>query len=301
MNQILFIPLFCLIMPFSVYSAPKNTDILLINSNANVEKYLFAQNTFVQKLTDKNVININLASYQHSISSLINKLKPKLIYTIGSSAYLSVLKSDPKRPIVFSSIVNWRRIPLTKHTTGVSAELLPASQLLLFRYFFPDIQRVGVLYSDTFNKEWQELAKVSAKEVGLTLVARRIHSKKSVKKILPSLLKKIDALWLIADPLVLSSRANIRTLFNMAEQQNKAVFAYDAAFIHMGAVLSIAVDPATTGRQAAVLSNDVLKNHFPPAVLAPAGSLITLNAKKLNALGLHLNEDALDSVNEVIE
>jgi putative tryptophan/tyrosine transport system substrate-binding protein len=297
-KYLIFIILF--VESVAVHATTDNVDILLINSNNRIQKYLKSQQSYEKKLSHVNIHSINLASFDGSLSYLVKNLQPKLIYSIGSSAYLSALKHSTFQPIVFSSIINWRRILLTERTAGVSAELLPGAQLLLFRYFFPDIKRIGVLYSNKYKK-WHELALQSSDEMGFTLLTKKINNKKEVKKKLTALVQKVDALWLIADPLVLSSLKNMQTFFNVAASHNKPVLAYDPAFIKMGAVLSVSVDPFTSGRQAAVLTQDILSQNPPDNILNPAGSLITLNMKQLHALNLMLNENALDSVNKVVE
>ena len=61
-----------------------------------------------------------------------------------------------------------------KNTYGVSVELLPSMQLTLYRYFFPGINKIGVVYSKDYNKEWLETVIKSAKDVGITIF-KKIH------------------------------------------------------------------------------------------------------------------------------
>ena len=79
---------------------------------------------------------------------------PDLIYCIGTKAYLIAQKFVSERNIVFSSIINWQRLPVTEKTYGVSNELHPGMQMTMYRYVFPAVKRIGVLYSKSFNREW---------------------------------------------------------------------------------------------------------------------------------------------------
>jgi len=73
-------------------------------------------------------------------------------------------------------------------------------------------------------------------------------------------------------------------------------------FIEQGAVLAISADLATIGRQSASLALMVDKDKVPEGTVQnPAGSTVTLNKCALDALRLHFNQDALDSVNKIVE
>jgi len=69
----------------------------------------------------------------------------------------------------------------------------------------------------------------------------------------------------------------------------------------MGAILSISADKPTTGRQAALLTQSILEGNAKElSVTPPAGSSITLNMDKVRTYKIKLNEDALDSVNNIV-
>jgi putative ABC transport system substrate-binding protein len=72
--------------------------------------------------------------------------------------------------------------------------------------------------------------------------------------------------------------------------------------VRYGASLVVAADTPTIGRQAANLAQSILRHEpIAEAVQAPAGSHITLNVCQLGKLKASYNEDALDSVNQLLE
>ncbi|MBA4366334.1 MAG: hypothetical protein C0403_01700 [Desulfobacterium sp.] len=70
----------------------------------------------------------------------------------------------------------------------------------------------------------------------------------------------------------------------------------------LGATLIVAVDDSTVGRQAAVMSDNILSGHLPSDnIQLPAGSHITVNLNKIKEFGIPYNHDALDTINHIFD
>lgn len=225
-----------------------------------------------------------------------------LIYAIGSNAY-QWAAHYAEQPIVFSSVINWRRQPLREDSYGVANELPSGVPLSMFRYLFPDIKTVGVLYSEKFNSEWLAEATAAAGDVHIELIGEKVAASAEVPEALAKLLPRVDAVWLISDPVVLANEKSAIELFRVSDAKMKPVFAYDDVYVDLGAVLTITADIPTMGVQAAKLAEDVLsdREQIADRVESPAGSHITLNVGRLQRYRLNLNRQALGSVNRVIE
>ncbi len=278
--------------------------VLILSSDTTVEKYLTAQTSF-KKATTASTYEIDLgkkwADDSRVARSIITK-DPDVIYCIGSKAYLLAHKVAKDKNIVLSSAINWQRFPLGKNTFGVANELPSEMQLTMFRYFFPKINTIGVLYSKKYNKEWMDLAVHDGKEVDIEVTGRSIKHPKDVEDDLLLLLSEVDAIWLTSDPVVLANKNTIETIFQLADKHNKPVFAYDPAFAGYGATMMLSADIPTIGRQAAGLAEEIIGVR--PAggrFQSPAGSEIIVNLKKIDEYGIELNRDALDSVNSIID
>jgi putative ABC transport system substrate-binding protein len=293
----------CLLLLLSALFADEGHKILLINSNASVEKYKVAQEEF-KKSISRPILEINLEEEKWNIQRVQDFLYdeyPDLIYCIGTKAYLIAQKFVSERNIVFSSIINWQRLPVTEKTYGVSNELHPGMQMTMYRYVFPTVKRIGVLYSRSFNREWLRDAARIAKDMGVEIVEKSVHRSKDTIDALKTLLPQIDALWLISDPVVLSDKDVITEVFKACDVNKKPIFSYLEAFVEYGAVLIVSVDDPTLGRQAADIARETLTGRMVAGkVQLPEGSHVILNLEKVTHYGLQYNESALGAVNQII-
>ncbi len=174
-------------------------------------------------------------------------------------------------------------------------------QSTYFRYFFPDLQRIGILYSRAHNQEWAQEAIAAGREVGLQMIAVEIERPRDASRALADLLPRIDALWLIPDPVVLSTAQSAQELFDRARAAKKPILTYHAAFVDLGACFVISPDTPTIGRQAALLVKDLAQaKTLPKEFQNPAGSEIVLNLRQAREHGVRVNEDALANVNRII-
>ena len=282
--------------------------ILVVNTNNAVERYHVAQVAFMNTLKESKVNIINLGEDDHPVDTLqdlLNEQNYDAIYCIGAKALGAIDYIDPETPVIFSSVLNWRRFSNQPNYYGVASEVAPEAQLTWFKYFFPETQKIGVLYSSD-NQTLINDAITTADKLSLTILAEEINSQSHLIAQAEELLPRVDALWLISDSTVLASTHSVRALFEYTDQHNVPVLSYDAVFVEMGAVLSISADKPTTGRQAALMTEGILRGENTetggqPSVKPPAGSSITLNMKRVRTYNLKLNEDALDSVNNIMD
>jgi putative ABC transport system substrate-binding protein len=284
-------------------TSAKPARILLVNTNGQVDRYKTAEVSFIKTLTSHTTHIVDLSQNSHPIDTLQDLLNNEhfdAIYAIGAKALGSIDYIDPDMPVIFSSVLNWRKFNAQDNYHGIASEVAPEAQLTWFKYFFPEIKKLGVLYSSNNQQRLQE-ATLPSEELGLQLVTQEINSKIQLENQAKHLLSNVDALWLISDPSVLVSTHQAKRLFKIAHQKNVPIFTYHSVFMNMGATLSITADLPTTGRQAALMMKNVLKQpNFKQSIQFPAGSSITLNIKKADAYQLTLNDDALDSVDEIV-
>jgi len=125
-----------------------------------------------------------------------------------------------------------------------------------------------------------------------------MRNKISLKKMLP----KVDAFWLISDPEIMSNKKNLFHILKQCEKSNIPVFSYHATLAQCGAVLIVTVDDPTIGRQAADITLELVKGEKPiDKIQFLAGSHVIFNLKKVRALNLPFNKDALGTANTIIE
>jgi putative ABC transport system substrate-binding protein len=277
--------------------------VLVVNTNSEVDRYQRAAAAFTASLSGVETVPLDLTGEANPVDilqDLMNARKFDAVYCIGAKALGSVDYIDRGIPVVYSSVLNWRQFAGQPNYFGVASEVAPEAQLAWFKYFFPELRKVGVLYSEA-NRKLIADAHVSAGALSMELEAVEIEAPTQLVASLTELARRVDVIWLISDPIVLSSPANTQKMFAYANERKIPVFAYNRFFVDLGAVLSITADLPTTGRQAALIMQKLLsRGQIPDSVQFPAGTTITLNMDKARDYQLKLNESALDSVNEII-
>jgi len=214
------------------------TQVLVINSDPGVEKYRIVQDEFVGHILHPvQTIPAQTISDSRYPASMIKKLNPEIIYCIGTAAYLLASENTPEKPIVFSSVLNWMRLPVTHLTHGVASELHSGMQMMLFRYIFPDLKKIGILYSDRFNRQWIDTVVKTAGETGFEILERKLIRGSKPFADLLSILAQADAFWLISDPdLIPDTDTLIRFQREVALTEStasEAKFRYYAALIDL--------------------------------------------------------------------
>ena len=83
------------------------------------------------------------------------------------------------------------------------------------------MSKIGILYSNTYNEEWFDVAVESAKDVGISIIGKSISKPDKIESALKKLLPKVDALWLIPDPIVISDIESVNKLFAQCQEAEK--------------------------------------------------------------------------------
>ncbi len=276
--------------------------VLVVNSNQAVPRYAIAEKAFISTLVDTPKLTINLQDDNQPIETLLDTLNQnefEVIYTIGAKALGSIDAITPDAPVVYSSILSWRQFESHDNYYGVASEVSPQAQLTWFKHFFPELKSIAILYSEK-NKQMISEASLAATELNIELIALKIQRSGEIGEKLKGLLTKVNGLWIMPDSTVLDSEQTIQQIFSETHQQNKPVFAYSNFYKHLGATLTINADVATTGRQAALITQKFLDGQaIPSGIQFPAGTSITLNMEEVTQHKLKLNYDALNSVDEL--
>lgn len=281
--------------------------IVVLNTARSVDRYRLTEEEFRRQMGGQTVIDVNLEESDldaAGLNDLMARERPDLVYSIGSQAFHLASGAAGDTPQLFSSVINWQRFPRRVGVYGIANELSLSQELSLLRYLLPKAIRVGVMFDPKFNRERIAEARTYSKDVGLTLVEKSVDNpvNDEVDDALLELLPQIDVLWLVSDPGILVDRDRVEGIFQAADEAGKPVYAYSDVFVGFGASLVAAPDIPTIGRQAATLAESLLRREKPAEpVQFPAGSNIILDACHLGKLHAEYNQDALDSVNRLIE
>lgn len=271
--------------------------VLVINSNVSIEKYKNVQSSFSENFKYPfDFIDISKMN-KKEIKEYLYDEYPDVVYAIGAKAYQYTNLYIPEKTIFFSSIINYKRLNLTRNRNGVSNELYSGMNLTIIKSLFPKTKKLSVIYSE-YTKDLYESFKQSAKNVNIEILAHKID-KKSMVKI--SELKKSDGLILVADPLLLKNEKEVKKLFKQMKEIKKPIFSYDRVFINFGATLAISAHNPTIGNQIALMMTSYLKNEEYKNIQIPIGTNVIFNKKIADEFGFEYNHSALSVVNEVIQ
>jgi putative ABC transport system substrate-binding protein len=198
-------------------------------------------------------------------------------------------------------VIDWRRYGLGEHASGISVELPVDALLTRFKLLLPNLRRLGVIYSDQASSTTHADAGAAAAELGIELVREPVGQSEDVPGAYRRIRSEIDALWMIPDPVVVT-HDNFRYLAGRTLHDDVAFLAFSENFVRAGALLSVSPDYATMGSQAAALIDRmVASNASPPAVQAPIGSSLVINAATARSLGIDVDMNMLSLADKVID
>jgi len=249
----------------TVPAQTKERSCVIISSDGTIGKYRQNQMEFNSSKIGSH-LEIDLARTEMDVAALQKLLdanQPEVVYTVGARAFLLARQAKVEAPIIFSSVINYRRLPLLENTFGIAGELPAAMQLNLFRHLFPRLTTVGVVYSGQYNEQWFRRASLEARKMGIRLSGKKVVSAQDINRSLTTLLPQVDALWLVADPIVFSSQSAVEDIFQSADREQVAVLTYSQAFRPFKPTLIVAVDDPTVGRQAAGLARTLIAGKQP--------------------------------------
>ncbi|KJV06015.1 hypothetical protein VZ94_14050 [Methylocucumis oryzae] len=106
-------------------------------------------------------------------------------------------------------MINWQRFPRSPNNYGVANELSLSQELSLLHYLLPAVRKIGVIYNPSINQERINQARAQMAELGLTIAEQTLTEPLQLDELLQQLLPTVDALWLIADPTVLSDKDSV--------------------------------------------------------------------------------------------
>jgi len=280
--------------------------ILILNTRQGVSKYDIVihhfRNNISYPITELNLSSAHMTSGK--MQSICAKPDIKLIYCVGSKACKVSFPFHSNKIIVFSSVINWQHIfpKKTNNISGVSNEFNSEMLLTLFRLFVAEIDDIGIIYSDQYNKEWIAELKSNAKKVNINIIAKKISQRQMFYQTMKNLLKKIKVFWLISDPVVMTNKNHLHEITYLCNQYNVPIFSYNSVFIDYGVTLTVSSDLPTVGGQAASIANNIMAdNELLNKIQYPAGSYISVNMSLVKKYHLNLNNNAYGLINNIKE
>jgi putative ABC transport system substrate-binding protein len=243
--------------------------------------------------------------------------RPKVILAVGTDAakamraHYEKLPASQQLPVVFLQVLDPIGEGLIQSVersgtrfAGVALTVRPQRQLTALLDVAPEAKRVGVVYNpkDTVSQRLIEQAREDAARVGVALQEATAEHAAQIGDALKSLEGKVDALWLIPDPVCAASEPSQRVL-EFAERHRLPVLAFAGAFVQRGALVATGVDMAEQGALAAEQVMRILEGEPPESLplLTPRRTLTFYNLKTARRLNLTIPDMLLNLAAKVYE
>lgn len=283
------IPLFLLAWAGTAMSA----DVMAILS-VKVKPYGEALEGF-KSACGCSIVEIDISnSNLQDLKKNIRDKRPPLLFAVGLEA-LDLLESFNDIPIVYSMALNSQALSKgKKNITGVGWEIHPDKLFETLRHISPDINRIGIAFDPRNTSQLLEMTWLSAKPLGLKLIARRVYESKGVPDLIKGMLGLIDSYWMIPD-LAVNSPENVRFLMDFSIANNIPVFTFSEKFVEMGALMALKPEIIDMGRQAGEMASRILAGAKPEA-MAPANPRkidLIVNLETARKMGITFNSNIL--------
>ncbi len=222
----------------------------------------------------------------------LDKINPKVVLTVGSSATEFAQTNLGDVPIVFSAVMypvlSGYVASMSKpggNMTGASLNIPIELQFKYFKRILPGLKKVGVLYTSN-TAPLISHAKVVANSAGLILVPVLVDDFKALPHALDSLAKTSDGIWSVADHNLFDPRS---TRYIMMNTLRKGVpfMGFSRHVVESGALFALDFDYKAIGKQSGEIVKLILAGKNP-------GSIPVTQA---DVVWFHYNEKTAEHVN----
>ena len=193
--------------------------------------------------------------------------------------------ADSKTPVVYAAISDPEAADLTglDYVTGTSDALNTAFILDMMFAASPDIQTVGLLYSNSEANSTTPIAEAKAylDEKGIAYVEKTGNTNDEVMTAAANLVGQVDAVFTPTDNVVMAAAAAV------AETLTEAGIPFYAgadSFVTAGGFATCGVNYTELGTYTADLALDVLSSGTVPEFHVMDGGIITVNTETAGAL-----------------
>lgn len=277
---------------------------------ADVDAYSDALKGFKAALRHKIVAEYSMEGDfdrgRKQVSEIRAKVKPDLIFVVGIWALQVVAREATSVPVVYAMVLNPPSVIGTgaKNITGASMNVPVDQTLRVLKQLGPQIRRVGIVFDRAKTGYLVATAEAVAREEGMQLVAREIHSAKEAIPALDALGEQgIDALWVLPDETNLAPTV-LQQMLLFSYRRKVPLIGLSESQAQMGAVLSLSfASSEDIGRQAGELANSILAGKAPAEIPYTTARRVrlTVNLKAAQKLGMEIPKSILAAANSVIQ
>lgn len=287
----------------SAVSAARETRVLVISSG-DLPQYRAPIDAFIAGHSGEvQVIEVGDSKEQgrRQIAAASAKQSFDGVFAVGAQAAWLAREALPDLPLTFAMVIDWQRYGLGNGDSGVRVDMPPNALLTRVKLLLPQVTSVGMIIGESASASSIDEARAAAEALGMSLTVERVAHSDEVAGAYRRIRSRIDALWMTADPLVVT-HDNFRYLSERTKNDRIAFLAFSENFVRAGALLSVSPDYGTMGSQAAVLlSRQVASDGSDCSIQPPIGSSLVVNVATARALGIDIDATLLSFADEVID
>jgi putative ABC transport system substrate-binding protein len=257
--------------------------------SSNIEVYKQAWEGSKGYLAGKG-IDLKVAEYSLDstdpkvITADISNSKPKIIFTVGSGATKFAKENIGNIPVLADLIMNFADYK-APNITGVSLDISSSLRLQAIKKVFPDVKRIGVVYSVQSENIISEL-KQSGSGLSLTIVESKAESDKDFFAAFNKISPNIDCFLMIPDTTLFNSQI-IKFVLLEGVKNKLPIIGLSSFHSKAGAAMSIEADYKEIGVQTGEIALKILNGAKPSEIQVQRPKKVTfsLNNAAFEKLG----------------
>ena len=257
--------------------------------------------------------NVHVANGDQSVNvaipGAVAKENPDLVLTISTPSSQACFRSLPNSIILFSAVTDPVGAGLVEdlnkpgpNITGMTDMSPVERHIALIVDLQPKLKRLGVLYNakETNSLSLVKLIEKECNKRGIELIKETIDKRESVTASAERLVGQCDAIYVPTDNTVV---AEIEAVARICGRNRLPLYVADVESVPRGAVVSLAIDYYSMGRQTAKMAERILLGEKPSAI--PVESLedyrIHVNVKAAELMGVDLPVSLLQSADVIYD
>jgi putative ABC transport system substrate-binding protein len=235
--------------------------------------------------------------------------KVHMIFAVGIAATRAVKKvtAGTDLPVVFAPTSNPVKLGFVQsmsnpegNLTGIaSGEQYPIRALEYYSKLVPTAKRVFIVYNtaDT-TSAFLPAVKEAASTLGLELVLQTIQNNDEVTAVIKNIPADVDVIFNLPDSLV---AARLKDFVEAAIARKLPLLSFDKSKVEAGCLLAYGWDYVALAKQAARISDRVLKGAKPSSLAIESPEFyLSLNLKTAAAIGLNIPDDIIRQASTVV-
>jgi putative ABC transport system substrate-binding protein len=239
------------------------------------------------------------------------RLKVDVIFAIGTDAALAAKRATASVPIVFPVTGDPISTGLVAsfarpggNVTGLSnqARDLGAKRLEMLREVSPAVRKVGLFANAAYAASAAEMSDVqeAGRTLGLEIVPSVVRNTQEIAAAFAALKGRVDALYIVGDPLIHLNRVRINTFALVA---HLPTIYPQREYVQAAGLMSYGPNYLDLNRRAAALVDKILRGAKPAEIPVeqPTKFDFVMNLTTAQALNLEISPMLLARADEVIE